>query len=48
MLAFLHPSALLLLALTPVPFLVPTRRPLVWGDLALLPADRASARLARA
>ncbi len=48
MLAFAHPWALLLVALAPVPFVMPTPRPLVWGDLAMLPVDRASDRLALA
>jgi mxaC protein len=42
-----HPWALLLLPLALLPFLAPTRAPLAWSDLAILPADPASDRLAR-
>ena len=48
MLALAHPWALLLLPFAMVPFLAPTRDPLVWSDLALLPADPQSDWLARA
>ncbi len=44
---FIHPWLLLALPLALVPFLVPVHRPLAWSDLALLPDDPASDRLAR-
>lgn len=45
--AFVHPWTLLALPLLVVPFLAPTRRPLAWSDLALLPPDPWSDRLGR-
>jgi mxaC protein len=44
---FVHPWLLLALPLALVPFLVPVHRPLPWSDLALLPDDPVSDRLAR-
>lgn len=45
--AFAHPWALLALPLALLPLLLPARAPLAWSDLALLPEDPASNRLAQ-
>lgn len=42
-----HPWALVLLPLALIPFWMPTRNPLVWSDLAIIPPDPLSDRLAR-
>lgn len=47
MISLSHPWALLLLPLIALPFLVPARTPLAWGDLEMIPTDLASQRLAR-
>ena len=40
-----HPWALLLLPLSLIPFWTPTRTPLIWSDLNILPSDPLSDRL---
>jgi mxaC protein len=47
MMLFNHPWALLLIPLALIPFWTPTRTPLVWSDLAILPPDPVSDRLSR-
>ena len=47
MMLFNHPWALLLIPLALITFWTPTRTPLVWSDLAILPPDPVSDRLSR-
>lgn len=47
MMMFNHPWALILLPLALIPFWTPTRTPLLWSDLGILPSDPVSDQLSR-